>query len=101
VQVSKRWIAREWLIFLTLLALDGFVSFFGEYYHDNPAFYKGGTVNDADTAFSASYGVLWNETFGLTRAWPLFLWFLPYLAVMLIRSISWSIKALAIRPPVK
>jgi hypothetical protein len=91
VRVSKSAVAGEWLIFLPLFALGGFVSFFGAYYHDNPSFYG----SFKDTGLSASYDAFWNDTFGLARAWSLFLWFLPYLAVTLIRSIWWSIRALS------
>jgi len=81
VHVSKPTMAREWLIFLPLFALGGLVSFFGAYYKD--------------TGLSASYDAFWNDTFGLARGWSLFLWFLPYLAVTLIRSIWWSIRTLS------
>jgi hypothetical protein len=67
VKVSKRTVAREWLIFLATFALGGPLIFFVAYYN------------------SAEWGV---------DAWfaAIFLCFPLYLSVMLIRSIWWSIK---------
>jgi hypothetical protein len=78
VKVSKRAVAREWLIFLACLCLALFV-----------------------TLVAVSYGVLphkvihfW-ETHGELRGLALVLLF-PYLIVTLLRSIFWSIKTLGI-----
>src|SRR2546430_783639 len=89
----KRAVAREWLIFLALLPLGGFVCFI--YYFSHPSVY-------------APFDNFWNEGFGFHRIrihysrgqheahewFPAFLWFTSYLGLMFVRSIIWSVRAI-------
>jgi hypothetical protein len=81
VKVSKRTVAREWVIFLLLFAVGGFV---------------------CCSVYYNRFDHFWNEGFGFHRMqgryhdwFPVFVWFVPYFGFMLIRSIWWSIKTLA------
>ena len=79
--MNKRTIAREWLLFLSMLPF-GFPSCLFIRYH-------------------ADFVDFWNNAFGFRdemlgrESWAWLLWFLPYILVMLIRSIVWAIKACA------
>src|SRR6266446_5183479 len=88
--VSKRTVAREWLIFLLLFPVGLPACFFLGYYHP-PA--RGYGINWAHHTF-ASYDDFWNAGLGLNNPWSLATWLAPYLVLMLIRSIWWSIKTL-------
>lgn len=90
MQVSKRSVAREWLIFLLLFCLGVPASFFLGYYH--PPFRGYYWVHSS----YGSYADFWNHGLGLDSPWSLATWLVPYLAVILIRSIWWSIKTLNI-----
>jgi hypothetical protein len=104
VKVSKRTVAREWLIFLPLFVLGGIISFFVAYYWNGKPF---DPYRVLQLTLRDSYDAFWNDWFGFNcsncgagfnRAWPIFLWFAPYLSVMLVRSIWWSIKMLRSLP---
>jgi len=83
VKISKHIAAREWLIFLALFLLGLPACFFlGDYYRYYPY----------------PYSHFWNEAFGLSKAWSLALWLLPYLFVTLWRLTWWSIKAVLPHP---
>ena len=74
MKVSKRAVAREWLIFLATFALSGGILIFFFAYYDSAGWH--GNYED------------WFAT--------IFLCFALYVGVTLIRSIWWSIKALNI-----
>jgi hypothetical protein len=82
LHVSRRVIAREWLIFLTVLPLGFATCFFLGYYRLQP------------TGLIGAYDTFWNKTFGLGSPSSVGLWLLPYLALTLIRSILWSVGTL-------
>jgi len=86
---TKATIAREWLVFLPLFALGGAAAFFSRYYPHGYGYNFGG------------WDGFWNDLFGFhprrsssgaPHAW--FVWFIPYLAVMLARSVYGAMKAL-------
>jgi hypothetical protein len=74
--VSRLAVAREWLIFLAILPLGFVTCFFLGYYREEPS--------DLSRAY-----YFWNAHFGLGSVSSLALWFAPYLALMLVRSILW------------
>jgi uncharacterized protein DUF6804 len=80
--VSRRTVAREWLIFLAVLPLGFATCFFLGFYREEPF------------SLSGAYDDFWNAHFGLGRAPSLALWLAPYLTLILIRSILWSISTL-------
>jgi hypothetical protein len=87
-KISKRAVAREWLVFLALLPLGWAVCFYLEYYpRARLLAYYGYNLRQ-------TYDDFWNDHFGLTKWHTLSLWLLPYLAVTLIRSVWWAIKTL-------
>jgi hypothetical protein len=97
VKVSKRAIAREWLIFLVLLPFGSIACYyFG--YGWSPASLRGRTNIPMSWYRSSlpSFDEFWNEGLGLFshNVWTISMWLLPYIAVTLLRSIFWSIKAL-------
>jgi hypothetical protein len=100
VKVSKRTVAREWLIFLPLFVLGGIISFFVAYYWNGVT--PGDPYRVLQPPLRDSYDAFWNDSFGFNCSpkpyfdpdLPRYLWFAPYLGVMLIRSIWWSIKTL-------
>jgi hypothetical protein len=88
VKVSKRTVAREWLIFLQLFAVGGFVCY-AYCYSGSSRYYN-------------AFDRFWNDGFGFHRMhglyhdwFPAFVWFVPYLGLTLVRSVWWSIKTLA------
>jgi hypothetical protein len=96
VAISKRLLAKEWLIFLAMFPLGFPACLFLGYYWENfrndyfPTSYLYAHSLTGDTAFDA----FWNDGFGLGNGWSLALWFTPYLAVTILRSVYWSIKTL-------
>ena len=75
-------VAKEWLIFVGCFVLGVVLNCFEASYHANA---RSGSGVD----------VFWNEHFGgPVELWAWFLWFVPYLVVMLARSIVWSISTL-------
>src|SRR5438105_10903594 len=73
-------VAKEWLIFVGCFVLGVVLNCFEASYHANA---RSGSGVD----------VFWNEHFGgPVELWAWFLWFVPYLVVMLARSIVWSIS---------
>jgi len=84
-----RVLAREWLIFLLLLPLGfptafllGYWQLYAPYRH-NPYFihlrYDG-------------FDDFWNHALGWDSPWAIAAWFVPYVAVLLIRSVWSSVK---------
>jgi hypothetical protein len=98
VQMSKRSIAREWLLFLALLPL-GFASclFLGYYWENFRTAYFSTYFLDHHHGKGdyPAYDAFWNDAFGLGNLWTLALWLVPYLIVVFIRSVWWSIKTLS------
>jgi uncharacterized protein DUF6804 len=80
--VSRRTVAREWLIFLAVLPLGFATCFCLGFYREDPS------------SLSGAYDAFWNANFGLGRIPSLALWLAPYLTLTLIRSIIWSISTL-------
>jgi len=86
------------LLFLALLPL-GFVScFLLGYYFDGfrQAYFALFGISRPLAHYPTDYDAFWNDAFGLRHFGTLTLWLVPYLAVTLLRSIRWSIKALNI-----
>jgi hypothetical protein len=80
--VSRRTVAREWLLFMAVLPLGFVASFFLGFYREEPS------------DLSRAYDDFWNAHLGLDSASSLALWLAPYLALTLIRSILWSVSTL-------
>lgn len=80
--VSRRTVAREWLIFLATLPLGFATCFFLGFYREEPS------------DLSRAYDYFWNAHFGLGSVSSLALWLAPYLALTAIRSILWSVNTL-------
>jgi uncharacterized membrane protein len=84
---------------LLLFLLGGILTFlvayclgdYGSYY----GYYSRRDVPKFDSFLEDWFGFN-NHHRGFDCAWPILLWFVPYLSVMLIRSIRWSIKVLNI-----
>jgi hypothetical protein len=99
MQISKRQIAREWLIFLALFPF-GFASCFllGYYWSLFRTNYFSAFYLRHHYVGHYPYDDFWNDAFGLVDRQTLALWFVPYLAVTLVRSILWSIGILKPEP---
>ena len=87
MRISKRAIAREWLIFLLLFPLGGFTCYYLGY-----AWYSFRTSSYRH--YRAGFDDFRNDAFGLTNIQSLALWLVPYLAIGLLRSIAWAIRTL-------
>jgi len=93
LDVSKQRIAREWLIFLGTLPLGFATCFFGKYFLN----LWGSLRSTVGVAFDFFY----RDHFGLGHASSLAFLFAPYLGLLLIRSVIWSVSTLQKRPNLK
>lgn len=96
MQVSKRAIAREWLIFLLVFPLGGFSCYYLGYAWSNfrTSYFSHSYFRQSHHSYHADFDDFWNDAFGLTNIQSLELWLIPYLAIALLRSITWSIATL-------
>jgi hypothetical protein len=85
MKVSKRNIAREWLIFLACLPFGFPVCFWMGYCYGYG--YLHASTHELFDWF-------WNTGWGLYKGRTLIFWFLPYFAVSVIRSIFCAVRAL-------
>jgi hypothetical protein len=92
LDISKARIAREWLIFLGTLPLGFLTCFFLRYFLEH-----WGDPAPLSNAFNGFY----YQHFGLGRVSSLPLWFAPYLALVLIRSVIWSVSTVRVRANLK
>ncbi len=100
MQISKRSVAREWLIFLALFPFGFGSCYFLGYHRTNfrdlyfsRSFFSR-HWNMGNAPYNTPWDAFWNDAFGLTNLQSLALWLVPYFAVTVFRSISWSIKML-------
>ena len=95
VPISKRAIAREWLIFILLFPLGGFTCYYLGYACSNfRTSYFGHYYFRQGHPYRADFDDFWNDVFGLANIQSLALWLIPYLGIGLLRSIAWSITTL-------
>ncbi len=100
MRISKRALAREWLIFIALFPFGALTCFILGYYwtpftyayftfaffHTHPMPYGDSGLTPLD-AFQRDF-------LGLMGLPTLLLWFVPYFAVTIVRSLWWAIKTL-------
>jgi len=96
--ISRRTLAKEWLIFLALLPFGALACYLlGYYWPFHDVF---GAFSALDLGYrrynrvSSPFDEFWNDAFGLAHFQTLLLWLIPYLAVAILRSIWYSIKTL-------
>jgi len=88
LDISKTRIAREWLIFLGTLPLGFGTCFFFKYFL---------SFWGAPAPLSNAFDGFYYDHFGLGGASSLALWFAPYVALTLIRSVLWSVSTVKVR----
>jgi hypothetical protein len=86
MKITKRTVAREWLLFLGLFCLGCPCSFFIGYVTWTNYYLHFSRYRDFDD--------FWNHRYGLGHLSWAATWLVPYLTVMLVRSVWWSLKML-------
>ena len=94
--ISRRSIAREWLIFVVLFLTGGIICFSFRYYQTPYV------RADAYTHLVEHLGGLqpalysfWNHLFGFDKFRDAILWFWPYIIITFLRSIGWAVRLLS------
>jgi len=101
MRISKFTLAREWLFFLMVFPLGFPACFFLGYYSGEfrHAYFTTSYLSHHNVNPNWSYDAFLKDAFGLGSLQSLARWFVPYLAVMVLRSIYWSINTLRARKP--
>jgi hypothetical protein len=107
VALSKRSVAKEWLIFIALFPIGSVSCFFLGYYSQGfrDSYFSRSFLRTHSPPFLSDSGDhwlggaspfdrFWNDAFGLANVETLLLWLVPYFIVTLLRSIAWSIRTL-------